>query len=196
MLKQNQNIILASKSPRRQELLKGIGVSFSIETRDVDEVYDQSMDVYQVPEFLAKLKASPFLGEAYKDTVVVTSDTVVVHNMNILGKPKSREQAIEMLLKLSGDTHEVLTGVNIMLNGVSNSFSELTKVSFDQISTKEAELYIDNFKPFDKAGSYGIQEWLGFAKVSKLEGCYYNVMGLPLRSLYKKLLDLSIIEVQ
>ncbi|MFT6715990.1 MAG: septum formation protein, partial [Saprospiraceae bacterium] len=173
MLKQHQNIILASKSPRRQELLKGIGVKFDIETRNVQEDYDPEMDVYEVPSFLAELKTTPFLNSEYKKAVVITSDTVVILDGGILEKPKNEQKAIEMVLKLSGKTHEVVTGVCILIEGVKNTFSSITKVSFDSITSAEAEYYVKEFKPMDKAGSYGIQEWIGYTKISKIEGCYY-----------------------
>jgi septum formation protein len=194
MLKQNQRIILASKSPRRQELLKGIGLNFSIETRDVEENYSSSLDVELVPEFLSKLKAEPFENGQYDDVVVITSDTVVVLEGNILEKPKGEQEAVAMLKRLSGKKHHVITGVCLLVRGVKRTFSNKTMVSFDKITTAEAECYVREFKPMDKAGSYGIQEWIGYTKISKIEGCYYNVMGLPLRDLYTKLKELKIVE--
>ena len=194
MLKQNHHIILASKSPRRQELLKGIGVQFDIETRDVEENYSDSMDVYQVPVFLAELKSGPFLNENYTSSVVITSDTVVLLDGEILEKPKNEKEAVAMILKLSGKNHEVVTGVSLLVDGVSNSFSSVTSVTFDVVTDAEAGYYVKKYKPMDKAGSYGIQEWIGYTKIAKIEGCYYNVMGLPLRDLYNKLMELKIIE--
>ena len=194
MLKQNQSIILASKSPRRQELLKGVGLEFSIETRDVEEKYSRSLNVELVPEFLSKLKAEPFENGQYDDKVVITSDTVVVLEGSILEKPKGEQEAVDMLMRLSGKKHQVVTGVCVMVRGVKNTFSNSTIVSFDKITNSEAEYYVKEFKPMDKAGSYGIQEWIGYAKISKIEGCYYNVMGLPLRDLYNKLKELKVIE--
>jgi septum formation protein len=194
MLKQHQNIILASKSPRRQELLKGIGVNFEIQTRNVEEKYSEDLDVYTVPAYLSELKAGPFLNDNYISSVVITSDTVVVLEGAILEKPKSEKEAVEMILKLGGNTHEVVTGVCVLIQGVKNTFSNITKVTFDPISKNEAEFYVKEFNPLDKAGSYGIQEWIGYAKISRIEGCYYNVMGLPLRDLYNKLIAFGIIE--
>jgi len=193
MLKQNQSVILASKSPRRQELLKGIGLEFSIELRDVEEKYSDLLEVELVPEFLSKLKAQPFENGHYDNVVVITSDTVVVLEGNILEKPKGAKEAVDMLMQLSGKKHQVITGVCLMVGGVKNTFSTRTKVSFDKITTKEAEYYVQEFEPMDKAGSYGIQEWIGYTKISKIEGCYYNVMGLPLRDLYLKLKELKIV---
>jgi len=195
MLKQNHHIILASKSPRRQELLKGIGVQFDIEARDVEENYSDDMDVYQVPVFLSELKSGPFLNEKYSASVVITSDTVVVLEGKVLGKPKTEKEAVAMVLMLSGKTHEVVTGVSLLMGGVSHSFSSITSVTFDAVTLAEAEYYVEEFKPMDKAGSYGIQEWIGYTKIAKIEGCYYNVMGLPLRELYNKLIALNIIQL-
>ncbi|MFT6745774.1 MAG: septum formation protein [Glaciecola sp.] len=194
MLKQHLKIILASKSPRRQELLKGIGVQFDIETRDVLEDYGDEMNIYEVPVYLSKLKSGPFLTDKYKGLAVITSDTVVIIEGEILEKPKSEEDAVKMIRKLSGKTHEVVTGVSVLINGINNTFSNVTKVTFDEVSAVEAEYYVKSFKPLDKAGSYGIQEWIGYTKIAKIDGCYYNVMGLPLRDLYKKLIELNVIQ--
>ncbi len=195
MLKQNHPIILASKSPRRQQLLLGIGLTFDIKTNPIEEIYSKEMDVYEVPVYLAKLKSTPFLNKRYDQDVVISSDTVVIVEGKILGKPKDAEDAIQMLLMLSQKTHEVVTGVCILKEGIRHAFSKVTRVTFDAVSESEAAYYVNTYAPMDKAGSYGIQEWIGYTKVSKIEGCYYNVMGFPLRDLYEKLKQLKVISV-
>ncbi len=193
MINQNNNkIILSSQSPRRQFLIKELGLDFEVILKNVEEIYDPEMNSFDVPEYLAGLKIAPFIKEQCKD-VVITSDTVVILEDKILGKPKAKEDAISMLQSLSGKTHHVVSGVCILKDGVKSSFSTTTKVTFDSLIDTEIEGYVNTFKPFDKAGSYGIQEWIGYAKVSTITGCYYNVMGIPLRDLYKKLRELKII---
>ena len=183
----NKKIILASKSPRRQELLKGIGVSFEIKTKTIDEDFPNTIDTTDVAVFLAQKKAAAF--EISIDEILITSDTTVLLTDRILNKPQNKEEAIEMLQSLSGKTHEVCTGICIKSTEKEVAFSDFTSVTFKQLSIDEIEYYIKNFKPFDKAGSYGIQEWIGFIGIKKIEGCYYNVMGFPLSKLYQELLD-------
>ena len=183
----NKNIILASKSPRRQELLKGLGLSFEIKTKEIDEDFPNTIDASNVAAFLAQKKAEAF--ELSIDEILITSDTTVLLTDRILNKPQNIEEAIEMLQSLSGKTHEVCTGVCIKSTDKEVTFSDFTSVTFKQLSLDEIEYYIKHFQPFDKAGSYGIQEWIGFVGIEKIEGCYYNVMGLPLSKLYQELLE-------
>ena len=183
----NKKIILASKSPRRQELLKGLGISFEIKTKKIDEDFPNTIDASNVAAFLAQKKAKTF--ELSIDEILITSDTTVLLTDRILNKPQNTEEAIEMLKSLSGKPHKVCTGVCIKSIEKEVLFSDFTSVTYKPLSTDEIEYYIKHFKPFDKAGSYGIQEWIGFIGIEKIEGCYYNVMGLPLSKLYQELLD-------
>ena len=183
----NKKIILASKSPRRQELLRGLGIPFEIRTKEIDEDFPNTIDASDVASFLAQKKAEAF--ELSIDEILITSDTAVLLTNRILNKPQNTEEAIEMLKSLSGKTHKVCTGVCIKSIEKEVLFSDFTSVTYKQLSTDEIEYYIKQFKPFDKAGSYGIQEWIGFIGIEKIEGCYYNVMGLPLSKLYQELLD-------
>jgi len=183
----NKKIILASKSPRRQELLRGLGIPFEIRTKEIDENFPNTVDASDVASFLAQKKAEAF--ELSIDEILITSDTAVLLTNRILNKPQNTEEAIEMLKSLSGKTHKVCTGVCIKSIEKEVLFSDFTSVTYKPLSTDEIEYYIKHFKPFDKAGSYGIQEWIGFIGIEKIEGCYYNVMGLPLSKLYQELLD-------
>ena len=183
----NKKIILASKSPRRQELLRGLGIPFEIRTKEIDENFPNTIDASDVASFLAQKKAEAF--ELSIDEILITSDTAVLLTNRILNKPQNTEEAIEMLKSLSEKTHKVCTGVCIKSIEKEVLFSDFTSVTYKPLSTDEIEYYIKHFKPFDKAGSYGIQEWIGFIGVEKIEGCYYNVMGLPLSKLYQELLD-------
>lgn len=181
----NYNIILASKSPRRQELLKGIGLNFNVLTKDVDESYPSRLSVYEVAPYLSLKKAKAFEDAELPDNyMIITADTIVVVGDEILGKPKDKEKACEMLLKLSGKKHSVITGVTIRTKDRTKTFSAVSNVVFEKLDSEEINYYVDNFKPFDKAGSYGIQEWIGYIGVSAVEGSYFNVMGLPTQKLY------------
>lgn len=181
----NYNIILASKSPRRQELLKGIGLNFNVLTKDVDESYPSRLSVYEVAPYLSLKKAKAFEDAELPDNyMIITADTIVVVGDEILGKPKDKENACEMLLKLSGKKHSVITGVTIRTKDRTKTFSAVSNVVFEELDSEEINYYVDNFKPFDKAGSYGIQEWIGYIGVSAVEGSYFNVMGLPTQKLY------------
>ena len=182
------NIVLASKSPRRQELLKGIGIDFSIITKDVDESYSSNMSVYDVAPYLSIKKAKAFEETELPDNyMVITADTVVIVNDKILGKPKDADEAREMLTMISGKKHSVITGVTVRTNDKIKTFSVVSKVSFEHLDRDEVEYYVDTFKPYDKAGAYGIQEWIGYIGVNYVEGSYFNVMGLPTQKLYKML---------
>lgn len=182
------NIVLASKSPRRQELLKGIGIEFSVLTKDVDESYSSEMSVYDVAPFLSLKKAKAFdADELPENYMVITADTVVIVDDRILGKPKDADDAREMLRLISGRKHSVITGVTVRTDDKIKTFSVVSKVSFEMLDQDEIEYYVNTFKPFDKAGSYGIQEWIGYIGVNCVEGSYFNVMGLPTQKLYKML---------
>ena len=180
-------IVLASKSPRRQELIKELGFDFEIRTKEVEEIYPTNLDPYKVPEFLAALKSNPIAPTLVQGEVLLTSDTIVLSEANILGKPKTEQEAFQMILSLSGKAHEVITGVQLKSLSKTISFSSITKVFFSELTEDEISYYINKYKPMDKAGSYGIQEWIGYIGVSKIEGCYYNVMGLPIHDVYQSL---------
>ena len=182
------NIVLASKSPRRQELLKGIGVDFTILTKEVDESYPSRLPAIDVAPFLSLKKAKAFEdAELPENYMVITADTIVIVENEILGKPKDRDDAVRMIRLLSGKAHKVVTGVTVHTKEKTKTFSVTSKVAFESLDNHEISYYIDNFKPYDKAGAYGVQEWIGYIGVSNVEGSYYNVMGLPTQRLYKVL---------
>jgi len=183
----SKKIILASKSPRRQELLKGLDIQFEIKTKEVDESYPLTMKHEQVPVFLAEKKADAFVDLLEKDTILITSDTIVIQGKNILEKPNSIEEGKAMIRKLSGQVHTVVTGVCIRTLEKSINFSDETRVLFTDLTDDEIDYYMKNYQPFDKAGSYGVQEWIGYVGIEKLEGSYYNVMGLPVHKVYTAL---------
>ncbi len=190
MDKLNQyKIILASGSPRRRELMTMLGINFTVKTKPTDEVYPDGTPSDKVSEFLAKLKAEAFLEESLSNPnlIVIAADTTVVIDDEILGKPKNRADAIAMLQKLSGKRHTVYTGVCILKEGQFHSFTAHTDVWFRKMAEEEIVFYVDNYKPFDKAGAYAVQEWIGAATISRMEGSYYNVVGLPTQMLYVKL---------
>jgi septum formation protein len=180
-------IILASKSPRRQELLKGLGITFEVKTQEVDESYPDSLENKKVAEYLAQKKANFF--QLKSSEILITSDTTVLLENQILNKPKNAAEAEKMLNLLSDKSHHVITGVCLKSLDKEMVFSETTKVSFKKLTKEEVQHYVQHYKPFDKAGAYGIQEWMGYIGIKQLEGCYYNVMGLPLSRLYQELLD-------
>lgn len=179
--------VLASKSPRRQELLKGIVPEFDIMLRDTAESYPETLQGAQIVEHLAKLKASAFEGELAENQLLITADTIVWIDNQVLGKPKNRAVAIEMLHQLSGRKHTVYTGVCLKTTQKERVFSVATDVFFRQLSDDEIAYYVDTYKPFDKAGSYGIQEWIGYVGIERIDGSYFNVMGLPVQRLYQEL---------
>lgn len=186
---QHKKVILASQSPRRQELLAKLGVKFDIQVLGIDETYPPELSPYEVPEYLARLKSDPFNGKVDTDSCVITSDTVVIYNDRILGKPTDATDALSMIMELSNKEHYVVTGVCLQFNDRKVSFTNTSKVYFGPVSEAEARFYIKEFKPLDKAGAYGIQEWIGQARIQKIDGCYYNIMGLPLNALYNKLIE-------
>ncbi len=184
----SKNIILASKSPRRQNLLKELGFDFEIKTKEIEEVYPPSLKREQVAVFLSELKSNAFLEDLKPTNLVITSDTIVCLGDEIIGKPKDRQDAIGMLGKLSGNKHEVITAVTLLSTEKQHTFYDVTEVYFKELTAQEIEYYIDKYKPFDKAGSYGIQEWIGYVAIEKINGSYFNVMGLPVKRVYDELL--------
>ena len=186
----NYNIILASQSPRRREILKMLGVDFKVVVKDTDETFPPELQGGAIPEHIAVLKASAFdsdLQSLPDNTIIIASDTIVYIDNKVIGKPKGREDAIKMLKTLSGRCHQVLTGVCIKTKDRQRSFFAESKVWFRELSD-EITYYVDNYQPFDKAGAYAVQEWIGAAAIAKIEGSYYNVMGLPSQMLYNELL--------
>lgn len=179
-------LILASSSPRRQYLMKEAGFEFSIEKPDVDESFPASMPVDQVAKYLAAKKAEYFRPNIHNE-IVVTADTVVIIFDKILNKPADKKEACEMLTILSGRTHLVMTGVCILSKEKEKSFDDTTEVTFQSLTKDEIEFYVDNYKPFDKAGSYGAQDWIGMIAIEKITGSYFNVMGLPIHKVYQHL---------
>lgn len=182
------NIILASKSPRRQELLKSLNLDFEIKTKEVEEIFPPALYREEIPVFLSNLKAKAFENEIGENDLIITSDTIVWNENKQLGKPKDSNEAREMLQSLAGKQHEVITAVTLFSVEKTKTFYDITKVFFKELSLEEIDFYIENYKPFDKAGSYGIQEWIGFAGIEKIEGDYFNVVGLPMHKLYLELL--------
>lgn len=180
-------LLLASKSPRRRELLGQLGLPVEYVDIDVDETLTSPVAAEAVAETLARRKAAGYTERIGDGQVLVTADTVVVLEKRVLGKPRSRKEAAEMLQGLSGKTHEVYTGVCLRSSKGMHSFTECTHVSFRQLEDTEIDYYIDNYRPYDKAGAYGIQEWIGMVGIEHIDGCYYNVMGLPIARLYMEL---------
>lgn len=184
----NYHIILASASPRRKQLLEQMGFSFSIHPKDIVEDFPIGMEPIAVAEFLSLKKAEAFLeSEIEANTLIITADTIVAVDGKILGKPVDKQHAAEILASLSGKTHLVVTGVTLRKKGRSTTFSATTKVTFKELKAEEIDFYLENYKPYDKAGAYGIQEWIGHVAISKIEGSFYNVMGLPTYKLHNEL---------
>ena len=183
----NYNFILGSNSPRRKELLKEIGLDFSVYPSNTEENFNKEMKLENIGVFLAEKKANAIKNELKENDILITSDTTVIHNNELLSKPENTLEAKEMLNKLSGKSHKVITGVCLLSKNKKCTFSCETIVTFNNLEIKEIEFYINKFKPFDKAGSYGIQEWIGLIGIEKIEGSYTNVVGLPASMLYTKL---------
>jgi septum formation protein len=182
------NIILASASPRRKELLKGMGIDFTIElSDDVEEVYPADLPLREVSEYLAKLKSKAFPRPLAKNELLITADTVVICNEKLVGKPVDSHDAARILQCLSGNRHEVHTGVCLRTHDSECVFTAKSTVTFRPVSSQEISYYINTCKPFDKAGAYGVQEWIGYIGIEHIEGSYYNVMGLPTQRLYVEL---------
>lgn len=184
----NYSIILGSQSPRRKELFAGLNLPFRVEVREIDENFPAEMSAFEVPEFLSIQKAIPFKNDFNKNDLLITSDTIVLIENKILGKPFDYKHAFEMLQLLSGRKHMVITGVCITTTDKQVTFSDRTDVFFKSLSPDEIDYYLTHYQPYDKAGSYGVQEWIGYVAIEKIEGSYFNVMGLPIQRLYEELL--------
>lgn len=180
-------IILASQSPRRLELLKGLNVPFEVKVIDVDETYPSQMVGVDIPMYLAEKKAKAYEQIMTENTMIITADTIVWHEGKVLGKPVDAAEAKRMLQILSGKTHQVITGVCISTLKRKRIFHVITDVRFSKLTESEVDYYVENFKPYDKAGAYGVQEWIGFVGVEHINGSYFNVMGLPVQRLYNEL---------
>ena len=183
----NCTLLLGSKSPRRRELLERLGIPCRMVDIDVDETLSEAVAPARVAETLARRKSLAYTTAIADDEVLVTADTVVVHEDTVLGKPRSSEEAVAMLQMLSDCTHQVYTGVCLRGSESMVSFTECTDVSFHHLALQEITYYVNTYRPYDKAGSYGIQEWIGMVGIDRIEGCFYNVMGLPVARLYKEL---------
>ncbi len=187
-LLEGKKIILASSSPRRKQLLDGLDIEFTVEENgNMSEQFDPNMDLYKIPEHLALLKSKGFKRKLNYNELLVTADTMVICNNEIMGKPKDRSDAFKMLQKLSGNKHTVLTGVCMRNNYKIRSFTSSTDVFFRHIKDEEIEHYIDNYLPYDKAGAYGAQDWIGLVAIERIDGSFFNVMGLPVQKLYTEM---------
>ena len=191
-LVEGYKVILASNSPRRKELLGGLGIDFEVRTlSDIDESYPDTLQGEDIPMFISAKKAEAYKQGMADDEMIITADTIVYDNGHVLGKPKDRGEAIQMLRELSGHAHEVITGVSIVTQEKAVQFASTSKVTFAALTDEEITYYVDHYKPFDKAGAYGIQEWIGYVAVTRIEGSYFNVMGLPIQRLYTELKQFS-----
>lgn len=180
-------IILASASPRRHQLMRDAGFKFDVKLKHTEEIWPESLLPAKVPQYLACLKAKAFEDDLKEGELLITADTVVCLGTKILGKPQGREEAIRMLRELSGKKHTVVTGVCLTTRDRQRSFAVSTDVYFKSLRDEEIECYVDTYKPFDKAGAYGIQEWIGYIGIERIDGSFYNVMGLPIQRLYEEL---------
>lgn len=183
-------IILASRSLRRRQLLEELGLEFTVVEKDYDETFPDNLSGEATALWLAGRKAALFRNSLLPDEIVITADTVVWCGGRILDKPSGKEEALEMIRILSGKTHEVITGVNLMAKSAERVFSDITRVTFGILSEEEISYYVENFRPYDKAGAYGIQEWIGLVACSRIEGSYFNVVGLPVHLIYRELGEL------
>ena len=186
----NYNVILASASPRRQFLLRELNIDFRVEVRSIDESYPAGLNPSEITDYLSQLKAAVFTNLEEKD-ILITSDTIVWHQDRVLGKPTDFKEAKVMLEALSGGMHEVVTSVCFTSKSFQKTITDITQVWFKQLSKEEIDYYVKTYKPLDKAGSYGIQEWIGYIGIEKIYGCYFNVMGLPLPLVYKTLTEIA-----
>jgi septum formation protein len=186
----DKRIILASGSPRRQEILKSIGVDFTVELRSVDEVFSEELKHHEISDYLAQLKADQFKDLKTND-ILITGDTIVWHNDNALNKPGDKDEAFQMIQSLSNTTHEVISSFCIKTKEQTQTFYDSTEVTFKPLTDDEIEHYIDTYSPFDKAGAYGIQEWIGQIGISEIKGSFYTVMGFPIHLVYEKLTQIK-----
>ncbi len=185
---ENYNIILASGSPRRQQFLKDLGLNFTVRSIDVEEIYPKYLHGNEITSFLAQLKADAYEKTLNENDILITADTVVRFNGKILGKPTDATDAKKMLTELSNNEHEVITSICIKTSKSTKIINDTTVVHLEKLSEEEIEFYINKYAPFDKAGSYGIQEWLGYIAVKKIEGSFFNVMGFPVHKFYKEMM--------
>lgn len=184
-------LILASGSPRRQQFFRELDVDFEIRLKEVEEIFPPELAAEEITNYLAVLKANAFEGELVEGDLLVTSDTIVWHKGNCLGKPKSKEDAVAMITSLSGATHEVITSICFKTVDYTEVVFEKTKVTFELLNKESIDYYVEKYQPFDKAGSYAIQEWIGSVGISKIEGSYTNVVGMPMHLVYRKLMQLK-----
>ena len=182
-----KNLILGSGSPRRSFFLKELGLDFEIRLKETEEIYPEHLKKEKISEFLSVEKAKPFKNELKENEILITADTIVWHDNKALGKPKNTEEAFQMLRSLSNNSHNVISSVAITTLENQIVLSDSTKVTFKKLTEKEINFYIDNYQPFDKAGAYGIQEWIGLIGVTEIEGSYFNVMGFPVQKFYETL---------
>lgn len=187
----NHKIILASGSPRRQQFFKELGFDFEIRLKSVEEVYPKELKGSEISDYLSELKANAFKGTLKSNEILITSDTVVWHKNQSLAKAADKEEGTQMLRTLSNDWHQVITSVSFMTSATLNTVNHSTEVKFARLSEEEIEHYVTNFKPYDKAGAYGIQEWIGLIAIEELKGSYTNVVGLPTQLVYKTLMDMA-----
>ena len=181
------HIILASGSPRRHQFFKDLHLDFEVRLKPVEEIYPERLYKYEISDYLAQLKSLPFKEELKEKDILITSDTIVWHEEKALGKPGGKEEAMAMLRSLSGKSHEVITSVCFTTQSLQKTDNSSTKVYFRDLEESEIEFYVDTYKPYDKAGGYGIQEWIGQIGIERIEGSYFNVVGLPVDKLYKNL---------
>jgi septum formation protein len=186
----NHKIILASGSPRRQQFLKDMDLDFEIRLKEIEEIYPENLKAEAITNYLAELKSGAFEGEIQENEILITSDTLVWLQDKALGKPKNYEDAVAILKSLSNATHEVITSVCFKTKTKTETIFEVTKVTFKTLTNGEIHYYLENYKPFDKAGAYGIQEWIGLIGITKIEGSYSNVVGLPTEKVYAYLLNI------
>ncbi len=185
---QKYHLILSSNSPRRKELLSGLGMDYEIRViPDIDESYPSDLPVFEIAKYVSMKKAEAYKSTMADDELIITADTIVVLGDKVLGKPHSLDGAKEMLSMLSGRTHHVVTGVCLTTKQKQKSFSVITDVTFKSLTQKEINYYVDKFQPLDKAGAYGIQEWIGYIGVTSIHGSYFNVMGFPVQRIYQEL---------
>lgn len=184
-------ITLASGSPRRRQLLEELGLDFEVVTREYSETFPENLKKNEIAEYLSREKANLWKNDIERNEIIITADTIVWCNGRVLGKPSGKDEALEMIRILSDNTHEVITGVTLLSQFKERTFSETTFVTFGPLTPEEITFYIDNFKPYDKAGAYGIQEWIGLAACTRIEGSYFNVVGLPVQMLYRELQDFT-----
>ena len=193
----NYRLILASNSPRRKELLKGLDIDFEVRViPDIDESHPEGIPPEKIPAFIAQKKADAYRASIKEDELIITADTVVILDGDIIEKPADKNEAIQMIKRLSGRKHKVITSVVLTTSDRRKEFSVESAVDFAELTNDEIEYYVDKYKPFDKAGAYGIQEWIGYIGVKGIEGSFYNVMGLPIQRLYQELKNLSVKNIE